>query len=492
MKAINATYPNRIKFIFLASALVLLLLSIFSYERLKQQKTSSEYVERAYQVKLKLKEAYAALKEAEAVQSAYLLTQDSAFLQQFLTSISTIPKTISELDSLIVHSEQGGNLKEFTQLLQSRIARLNSVIDSVQNLNGVQLYAFLIESKEISDRTRATIARMEQREDRLLKQRIEDKQDQERKGSLFILLFSLFSLSILVYSFFKLRRETNLRSQSEYTAAMLEEKVAERTAEIRDINETLRNKNLELERKNEELRSFTYIASHDLKEPLRKISMFTDRIVETENEKLSPPGKKYLERIEAAIRRMQSLIDSVFSYAQTETVHEYQATDLNEVAEQTVDILDEAIEEKDAEVKYNNLPQLYTIPGQMEQLFINLISNSLKYSKPDVKPSIEITSEKKIKRLNGDTLPSEGWEIRFKDNGIGFDEQYKEKIFQIFQRLHGNEEYSGTGIGLAICKKIVENHNGTITASSSPGEGATFTVFIPENNKPSIEPALNE
>jgi signal transduction histidine kinase len=162
------------------------------------------------------------------------------------------------------------------------------------------------------------------------------------------------------------------------------------------------------------------------------------------------------------------------------------------VAEQTVDILDEAIEEKDAEVKYNNLPQLYTIPGQMEQLFINLISNSLKYSKPDVKPSIEITSEKKIKRLNGDTLPSEGWEIRFKDNGIGFDEQYKEKIFQIFQRLHGNEEYSGTGIGLAICKKIVENHNGTITASSSPGEGATFTVFIPENNKPSIEPALNE
>ena len=470
--------PNRIKIIFISSAVLLLFLSIFSVERVVQQKNSSQWVERAYLVKLKLKEAYSSLRDAEAVQSAYLITQDSTLLQRFLSSIGSIPPTLSQLDSLIAEPQRA-ELQQFAQILQRRIRRLNTVIDSANYIDGMQLYAFFMESRDISDITRSQIARMEKREDVLLNQRLREKQSQERIASVLILLFSVTSLSVLVYSFFKLRKESSLRTQSETNAALLEEKVEERTAEIKQINRELNTKNNELERKNEELSNFTYIASHDLKEPLRKVSVFADRLTQLEEEKLSGEGKKYLDRIQSAIKRMQSLIDSVFSYSRAESGG-LELTDLNSVAQHAVEIFEEPIEEKKAIVKIGELPKIYATPGQMEQLFVNLISNSLKYSKPDEQPVIEVTSSKQAEQINRASRKTEGWNIEFRDNGIGFDEQYKDKIFQIFQRLHPSHEYSGTGIGLAICKKIVENHGGIITANSTVNEGSVISVFLPD------------
>lgn len=479
MKRAASNYPNRIKYTFIAAAGILLVLSIFSYERVEQQKNSAEWVERAYFVKLKLKEAFSSLRDAEAVQSAYLLTRDSALLEQFVTSISAIPPVITQLDSLLMQKDQKNDLQVFAGILQRRIVRLNEVIDSADNLDGKHLYAFLMESRTITDKTRTLMSMMERREDTMLADRMREKESQEALASLFIFLFSLSSLSILVYSFFQLRKENILRSQSEINAAVLEDMVVQRTAEILKINEQLNAQNAELERKNEELSSFTYIASHDLKEPLRKIAVFTDRINKTEAPVMTEDGRKFLERIHASIQRMQNLIDSVFSYARAETDAVFEKTDLSEIARQAVDLLEENIEEKGAEVTYENLPEVTAIRNQIEQLFVNLISNSLKYSRPGVTPRINITGEAAVRSVNGNGKTLKGWNLTFSDNGIGFDEQYKDKIFQIFQRLHGHDEYTGTGIGLAICKKIAENHGGFIEARSEKNKGATFTVFIP-------------
>jgi len=157
---------------------------------------------------------------------------------------------------------------------------------------------------------------------------------------------------------------------------------------------------------------------------------------------------------------------------------EYEKTDLAQIAADALNNLSEKVQEKNARIDIDELPVINAVPEQMEQLFTNLISNSLKYTQPGKSPLIEIKSEKQFAE-NGDNC----WKIIFSDNGIGFDELYKEKIFQIFQRAHSKSQYPGTGIGLAICRKIVENHHGHITAKSVPGQGSIFTIMLPENFK---------
>ncbi len=474
---INWTY-----IIFLASALILLTLSIFSYYRFEQQKISSALVNQTYLVKLKLEEAFATLIDAEAGQRGYLLTRDSIFLKQFLYSKSVILQIAHELDSLVVEPGQKNNLKEFHLLVGLRINWLNVVFDSAQRLNTNQLGTFLIQSKQVSDSVRSHIAIMEKQEDTLLSLRINEEQKQEKRASTFILIFSFFSLAILVYSFFRLKTESKLLGKSEYNAELLEQKVIERTAEIKKINQKLNDQNLELERKNADLASFTFMASHDLKEPLRKIEIFADKIIRTEQQRFTENGKSYFDRIISSANRMKNLIDSVSQFAQTNAIAtDFMLLDLNQTAVQAIETLQEIILEKSAVIEYSNLPTVNAIADQMDQLFTNLIGNAIKYSKDGISPVIKIDAQKINARENGSLLAGEAWKIEFSDNGIGFDERFLEKIFQMFQRLHTKDAYSGTGIGLAICKKIMENHSGTITAKSTPGTGSVFSIYLPHN-----------
>ncbi len=260
---------------------------------------------------------------------------------------------------------------------------------------------------------------------------------------------------------------------------------------VQDISEdvaasiTLLAKNLELENANTELASFNYIASHDLQEPLRKIQGFSKRIINEEAEHLSDTGKDYFNRINAAAQRMQNLIASLLSFSRTNTADLiFVKTDLNQTLNEVKATLHDSIKLKNAVIKSQHLPTINAIPVQMHQLFLNLLSNSLKYSKHNVTPLINISAEKvNIKEIEGQGKQSSSfWKIAISDNGIGFDQQYENKIFEIFQRLHGKTEYEGTGIGLAICKKIIMAHHGTISAKGDPGEGSTFTFFLPENN----------
>ncbi len=249
---------------------------------------------------------------------------------------------------------------------------------------------------------------------------------------------------------------------------------------------------IELSTANKELQSFTYVSSHDLQEPLRKIQMLSTRILEKENERLSSYGKDYFNRIQIAASRMQKLIEDLLAFSRLNTAERaFEKIDLNTLVNEVKEELKETIDEKKATINYEVLGKISVIPFQFRQLLFNLIGNSLKFSKTTIQPIITIKSEviqgsayiqHDVKLLNHTLdIQKNYYHISIADNGIGFEPQYNERIFEVFQRLHGKETYKGTGIGLAIVKKIVENHNGIITANGKLNLGATFDIYIPEN-----------
>ena len=256
----------------------------------------------------------------------------------------------------------------------------------------------------------------------------------------------------------------------------LENQVQERT---RDLQTT----NRELERSNSELQQFAYVASHDLQEPLRKIMAFSDRLQSNFGNQLPDKGKGYVEKIAGSTERMRKLISDLLNFSKTSRQTETKKTSLSAIIKNVLTDFDEIVKEKNATIKYVNLPVLQAIPVQMEQLFHNLISNALKFTHNKRKPVITITARafdknqiSRYPRLNKNTNYCE---IIVKDNGIGFSAEYAEQIFIIFQRLNDKQEFPGTGIGLALCRKIVINHNGEIFAESTEGKGATFHVILP-------------
>ncbi|MEP2238095.1 MAG: ATP-binding protein [Maribacter sp.] len=258
---------------------------------------------------------------------------------------------------------------------------------------------------------------------------------------------------------------------------------------IRDVTKQieaesiLQIKNTELKRTNADLEAFNRVASHDLQEPLRKIQMFVSRLDEEEEGRLSNRSQGYLSKIKYSSDRMRNLINNLLSYSKVDEVGEQpKRVDLNDVLKNVLEDLGERINDLDAQIESVSLPVVNGVQFQLEQLFANLIGNSLKYVKEGVQPNIKILgSIVSGNKTEVDTLlPSINYvKLQFIDNGIGFEKKYQEKIFEIFQRLHGKTEFSGTGLGLSICKKIVQSHNGTIMAKGELDKGAEFTVYLP-------------
>jgi two-component system CheB/CheR fusion protein len=271
--------------------------------------------------------------------------------------------------------------------------------------------------------------------------------------------------------------------ESKSYSMKLEQAVEARTKELEQVNKTLAEKNSELEKMNSELESFAYVSSHDLQEPLRKIQTFASRILETENQNLSEKGKDYFSRMQNASLRMKRLIEDLLAFSSLSIAdRKFETTDLNKIVTEVKMELKETIEEKNAIIEAVELRKVNIIPFQFRQLMYNLINNSLKFAHPDVRPHVVIKSVV----VEGSKLDRKQFSssqkychISVTDNGIGFDPQYKERIFEVFQKLHGKQEYAGTGIGLAIVKKVVENHNGIVTVTSKLNKGATFNIYIP-------------
>lgn len=253
--------------------------------------------------------------------------------------------------------------------------------------------------------------------------------------------------------------------------------VEERTAELKLSNESLL-------RSNSELMQFAYVASHDLQEPLRKIQTFVSRIEEMESGNMTEKGRDYFARIQNASARTQKLIKDLLAFSRTNTLEKaFERTDLNDILNKVKDDLNELLLQERVTIVSDELPVLPAISFQFAQLFTNLITNSVKFAKKDVAPVITISSNiTEGRNVHHESASPEKtyYHISFSDNGIGFDPQFNERVFLVFQRLHTREAYEGTGIGLAICKRIAENHNGFITAAGVPGEGASFNIYIPQ------------
>jgi signal transduction histidine kinase len=282
-----------------------------------------------------------------------------------------------------------------------------------------------------------------------------------------------------------LKEEIEIRKKAEKDLSdlnhSLEKRVEERTEELFKINK-------QLESSNDDLQQYASVASHDLKEPLRKIQIYSDKVRRSylaENAE----ADEYMQKIISSSQRMSRLISDLLNYSRLSGEGLYKTTDINVILNELMADLEIPIAEKNAIVHIDTFPPMDVIPGQIRQLFQNILSNALKFSKKNVAPLVNINVVR-IAEHELDSAEAENGNycrITISDNGIGFNEMYKEKIFTMFQRLHSKEAFEGTGIGLAIVKKIVEKHNGIITVSSREGEGTTFTLVLPIRQNKAVE-----
>ncbi|MCW2958570.1 MAG: hypothetical protein JWP18_1373 [Solirubrobacterales bacterium] len=289
-------------------------------------------------------------------------------------------------------------------------------------------------------------------------------------------LFAAFALAavaataLAARSFAGARRVAGINLQLEDAKVVLEE----RAATLGETNHRLEQVNVELARSNAELERFASIASHDLREPLRKVQMFSERVIHHESANLSDRGRDYLGRMDAAAARMQTLIDGLLEYARVTTrAAPLEDVDLGRLARDVADDLDAVRRDVGGRIEVGTLPHVPAEELRMRQLLQNLMSNALRFRRPGIPPVVRVSGH-----VDGDDIV-----VEVSDNGIGFEERHADRIFDLFERLHARVDYPGTGMGLALCRRIVERHGGSITATSTPGSGSTFIIRLPRQDE---------
>ncbi len=469
MKEINL--PTRlIKWVFAATVVVLLSISVFLYLSFSNLFTSYNLLNRSNSITLKLEQIISYLKDAETSQRGYLLTKDSMYLEPSRYSERKVWQLMTELDKLISGSQQEQNLIELKKLTLQKFQRLALTAAYYSNdYDPERKKTALLHDNVSMDKIRLLVNKMQEDQ---LNAYIES--DKERKAysrftpALAIILI-ITALIIISAAFYQLSRQLAISHDFQ--------------EQLFKNNIDLEEKKNELEQSNEELESFNYIASHDLKEPVRKIKTFSSMIMDADYSKLSEKSKHNFQRLVFAADRMQLLLNDLMAYTRVSAAKDdFTDVDLNKIIQHLSESLKESIEENKAVIEARELPTIKAIPFQITQLFENLISNSLKYRKDDESPHITIQSSI-VSREEYPDLQTNGEDhyhkIIYSDNGIGFSQEYADKVFELFSRLHNQNNYPGTGIGLTICKKIVQNHKGHIRAHSELNKGTTFEIYLP-------------
>lgn len=536
VKRINSV--SRVRFIYVVTTLFLVGLSIFSYYQIDNLFKSAHLILHTNRVKDTLHDISAKLFEAETNKRGYLLTGDPTMLDKRDAAVKSILQNRLLLQSLVSNNTvQIDHLALLDSALDEKIASINSInAESDRRFLPSSLKANIDEGVIKMDAVNAYLIKMIDEEKSFLEQRTMVFSRLSLIAPLYIIVLFLGAILILFYSYILLNRElkqskmlhTALLKQGHDREALAEELIHankelayqneekelraselavanlelglqnETKAKLADelivANHELAFQNEEKEKRaaelvmaNKELQLFLNISSHDLQEPLRKIQMSASRITEEDYNGLTAKGRDHFMKMHDAARSMQTFIEDLLTYSRTNTEErKFETIDIVTLMEDVREELKEAFDEKHAVL---HLPEscyiANVIPFQFKQLLHNIISNALKFSNPGVPPDIRIICDE-VK--GGDTLleslqhDQAYHHIAISDNGIGFDPIYGEKIFEVFQRLYGKDTYKGTGIGLAIVKRIVENHNGEITATSEVQKGACFDIYIPVIN----------
>lgn len=430
------------------------------------------------------------VQRAESGQRGYLLTNMEPYAAPYFEAEQNIDTRLTNLGATELDAEQSNRFYELQQLVMQRMEELKKNFDLLRDesqreaLKGLMSHTGLKLMLDINE----LAAVMEQHENDLLEVRMLTAR-QGRIGAFFLILTSNLVGLLLVFVSMMLVR-TGKKKEQQFLVNLqeakenLELKVEERTFALQHFSN-------ELKRSNRELQDFAFVASHDLQEPLRKIRAFGDRLHQSYSEVLGEQGADYVRRMQNASARMSKLIDDLLSFSRITTkAKPFLPVSLNKVAEEVIEDLEVAIQESGAQIDIADLPEIDADMFQMKQLFQNLLANAIKFRKPGVSPVITVTVE------DGESAAAAGPDlvtILFSDNGIGFDEVFLDRIFLPFQRLHGKSEYSGTGIGLAVCRRVAERHGGSLTATSKVGEGSTFILTLARKNQVfELEEQLND
>jgi signal transduction histidine kinase len=450
------------------SIAVIVIVSLVAYNRLENLMHYSQQVEHSYQVQLRVSDMFVSLRSAVSSQRGYLLSGDTIYLRNYKNHQVTTYNKFRQADSLVAdNSVQKQNLDTLRQLLDRRFEVVDRMLVAYeQSAGNNSVFRTDLEQDKISTvQLLRKINDIRLEEEKLMRGRISYKNASEQLVPVVLLVLIILAVLLVSLSFIFLRKELVRRFAVQQ---QLEEKI-----------DALNNSNRELEQ-------FAYVASHDLQEPLRKIMAFGTMLKVKQKDRLDEEGNYLLDTMTKISHRMKTLIDDLLTFSRmVNTDDALSYTDLNQVLQQVTDDLSEVIAQHQATVSYSQLPVVLAYPSQMHQLFQNMLTNSLKYSRAGVSPVITITASLALareisKHLQSSGLPEKKFHrIEIKDNGIGFEQKYADQIFTIFQRLHTKDSYSGTGVGLAICKRIVTKHSGYIQATASPDKGATFSIFLP-------------
>lgn len=433
---------------------------------------------------------HVAVLRIESGQRGFMLTDDEKYLADYTETLGLINEVMDEVEVSSFSSDIKVQTDRIEQLLVLTKAKVNEVIEVVELVKaGKEQEAIdLVNSDKgimLYKRFETLFSEIDSSERNMQGTHLANLMSLRRDSVNTLIISSVTTLLLIITVFLLLK--INSREHEKYQADLesvnedLETKIAERTQELSVFSE-------ELARSNRELEDFAFVASHDLQEPLRKIRAFGNRLESGYNDVIDERGKDYLARMLNAAERMSMLISDLLAFSRVSTRgKEFGEVDLNRAINSVIDDLEIAIDEKSAEINVSDMPVIRGDKSQLEQLFLNLISNALKFQSEGVKPIVSINVTNALPEDTSDILISEEYEwikITVTDNGIGFEQSFAEKIFAPFQRLHGRSEYKGTGIGLAVCRRIVERHNGQINAISKPGEGATFSIILPKDSDP--------
>jgi signal transduction histidine kinase len=438
---------------FVLSLVITLSLSYLLYESYVQSNAQNRSIEHAYKVILKTSELENFIKEAETGQRGYLLTNDSAFLQPYLRIRDDIKPGYDSLKRLTADNNHQ------QQLLNKAGLLMNNLIDHFQHSVFLKSRITLMETKVNMDSLRDVFKEIQAEETKLVKRNSVNRYELVMPRYFIF----LFAATIIFISFLVILKEYRQRSL---------------------YQKQLEQKMMEVDAYNVELEQIAFATSHDLQEPLRRIRTFSDRLLWKYRDQLNDDGQMILARIDYSARRMQGLIEDLMNFANLvrggESISE---VDADKLLQSVCEFLKQDIEQKRAAIHIGQMPKITGFEKQLYLMFRALIDNAIKFSKPGIPPVVTIqcvqTTGEELNHIDKKLLKKQFIRISVQDNGIGFSNEFTQKIFLLFQRLHSTAEYDGKGIGLAIVERVMTNHSGYVVATSQPDKGALFNLYFP-------------